>query len=642
MMFEWSTRSYLSWNYTGHGRNLFSLTKFEIDIRKKYIFRLHTTTFKYSSIYNTKNRQLTICREPITEDADDRYELKIKSYYNQTFLIHLQIINNHYEIIGDPYDDNLYWKLHGYFQQDQFNGSLLFFNSDWLLSSKLNFNSSLHISTGRYVQLIPTLEPQIALEILLKSRFHFVFQYSGLQSLIALKLFHNSSNINLYFSSKSINETIFNINFQFNNLINQSWILIINEKRFYLYNHNSEFIFNGSLQDFSFQHLIENKENKIFLNENTIEFLTNNFGFIISNLSLDTRKYIHLYHRSSKQNLTINYYKSGRFFRENFNIQTPIYDINIIYYPIDNENRYVKLFFEFLPLQMSSFNLVRGRSFRIGYQTKQKQCILSGNIAFGIEDIDNLRILIMNERWKFIYGIEKKDKIYIKWNIKIDLNNKNFQGRIDIQDPNDEMSIPIYTIINSHLKDMILVTTMRTVYSSLEPIILQLSIDQRIITQQYISLKLIHESSKTNLSFTIDHYPQRKLLIRLKPNNISDEKIFLHLYANTTESQLKFLVILANLINFNLTLPKSYPETSLLYSSLFIENEEYFDGRFDTTALKFRSKEYLFNISLNEIILQKRFNQKILASIFARWIERNSSTALITIFSQIDFKRVRN
>jgi hypothetical protein len=248
----------------------------------------------------------------------------------------------------------------------------------------------------------------------------------------------------------------------------------------------------------------------------------------------------------------------------------------------------------------------------------------------------------MNERWKFIYGIEKKDKIYIKWNIKIDLNNKNFQGRIDIQDPNDEMSIPIYTIINSHLKDMILLTTMRTVYSSLEPIILQLSIDQRIITQQYISLKLIHESSKTNLSFTIDHYPQRKLLIRLKPNNISDEKIFLHLYANTTESQLKFLVILANLINFNLTLPKSYPETGLLHSSLFIENEEYFDGRYDTTALKFRSKEYLFNISLNEIILQKRFNQKILASIFARWIERNSSTALITIFSQIDFKRVRN
>jgi hypothetical protein len=161
------------------------------------------------------------------------------------------------------------------------------------------------------------------------------------------------------------------------------------------------------------------------------------------------------------------------------------------------------------------------------------------------------------------------------------------------------------------------------------------------MTQQYISLKLIHQPSKTNLSFTIDHYPQRKLLIRLKPNNISDEKVFLHLYANTTESQLKFLVTLVNLINFNLTLPKSYPETGLLHSSLFIENEEYYDGRLDTTALKLRSKEYLFNMSLNKIILQKRFNQKILASILARWIEQNSSTALITIFSQTDFNRVR-
>jgi hypothetical protein len=190
---------------------------------------------------------------------------------------------------------------------------------------------------------------------------------------------------------------------------------------------------------------------------------------------------------------------------------------------------------------------------------------------------------------------------------------------------------------------MIFITDIRTIYSSSEkPILVQLNIDQRLLTQQYISVKLIHESSKTNLSFIIDHYPQRKFLIRLKPNHSPDEKTLVHLYANTTESQLKLLFILANEIHLNLTLPKSYPETGLLHSSLFIENEEYFDGRLDETALKFRTKEYLLNISLNEIILQKRFDRKmILASIVARWIERNSSTALIHIFSQANFQRVR-
>jgi hypothetical protein len=643
MIFEWSTRSYLSWNYTGHARILFPLRKFEIDIRTKYLFRLHTSTFKYSSIYNPKNRQLTIRREPISVDADDRYVFKMKFYHNQTFLIHLQVINNHYEIIGNPSNENFYWQFHGYFHKDPFNGSLILSNSDWLLSSKFDFNSSLYISTGQYVQFISTLDHQIALEIQLKSHLHFVFQYSGLRSLIALKCFHNSSNIDLYFSLKSINETMFNLDFQFNNQINQSWILELSDKRFYLSNHNSEFIFNGSLQDFSFEHVIDNQKNQFFINENSIGFLTNETHFILSNLSSDTSKYVYLHHQPSKQNLTINYYKTGRFFMENFNIQTPIYDINAIYYPNDDENRYVKVLFEFLPLQMSSFSLVRGRTFRIGYETKQKQCILTGNLAFGLEDIDRKDILIMNERWKFHYGIERHEKIYIKWNIKINLKQKSLQGQMNIQDPNEIISIPIYSTINAYLKDMIFITDIRTIYSSSEkPILVQLNIDQRLLTQQYISVKLIHESSKTNLSFIIDHYPQRKFLIRLKPNHSPDEKTLVHLYANTTESQLKLLFILANEIHLNLTLPKSYPETGLLHSSLFIENEEFFDGRLDETALKIRTKEYLLNISLNEIILQKRFDRKmILASIVARWIERNSSTALIHIFSQANFQRVR-
>ncbi|CAF5109758.1 unnamed protein product, partial [Rotaria sp. Silwood1] len=153
MMFEWSTLSYLSWNYTGHGHRIIPMTKFEIDIRKKYIFHFHTLTFKYSSIYNNKKRQLIIQREPMAEDSDDRYIFKMKFHHNRTFLIHLQVLNNHYEVIGNSYDENFHWKLHGYFQRDRFNGSLLIPNNDWWLSSQLNFNSSLYISTGRYLQL---------------------------------------------------------------------------------------------------------------------------------------------------------------------------------------------------------------------------------------------------------------------------------------------------------------------------------------------------------------------------------------------------------------------------------------------------------------------------------------------------------
>ncbi|UJR26422.1 hypothetical protein I4U23_007754 [Adineta vaga] len=612
MMFEWSTGSYLSWNYTGHGRMLIPLNKFEIDLRTNYIFHIHTTTFKYSSIYNNSKRQLIIRRLPQTEDADDRYEFKLRYYHNRTILFHLQVINNHYRMIVNPNFNETYWNLSGYFRNDPFNGSLLFPNNDWYFSSKLNFNSSFYISTGRYVQFISTVNPQLAVEILSEPRFHFVFQYAGLLSLIAFKFFHNSSNLNLFFSSKSINQTTFHVSFQLNQFINQSWILLLDNHRFYLYNHNHEFILNGSLQDFTFQHQLDDKNNVFSINENTIQYLTHQFGIIVSNLSSDTTHYLHLYNLQTKENFTINYYKSGRFFKENQNIQTPIYDINMIYYPNTDENRYVKIILEFLPLQMSSFNLVRGRSFRVGYQTFHKQLILSGNLAFTIEDIDHQEKIIMNERWKLIYGYEKSERLFIKWNINIDTKEKTLQGKMNIHDPNEKTP---------------------------KPILLQLKIDQRILTHQFISIKLVHEVSQTNLSFTLDHYSRRKLLIRLKSNSYLHDKTLLHLYANTSESQLHLLLILANQINLNLTLPKSYPETGLLHSAIFIDNEEYFDGRLDPTTLRLRSKEYLFNLTTNQLVIQKRFHQQILASILARWIDRNSSVASITIFSRTDYQR---
>lgn len=204
MIFEWSTYSYLSWNYTGNSPIIIPLTKFEIDIRRKYLFHFHTSTYKYSFIYNNnKNHQLIIRRESILDDNnnnnDDYYKLKINSYNNQTYLIHLQIINNHYEIIFERNINKYFWNIYGYFHKDKFNGSLIILNNDWLLSLKLNFNSSLYISTGKYVQLISTNDDQISLEILLISHFHFVLQYTGLQSLICLKFLHNSSNIKFFF-----------------------------------------------------------------------------------------------------------------------------------------------------------------------------------------------------------------------------------------------------------------------------------------------------------------------------------------------------------------------------------------------------------------------------------------------------------
>lgn len=645
MMFEWSTPSYLSWNFTGHGPRFFPITKFEIDIRKNYIFHLHTTTSKFSSIYKNNKRQLTIRRDPMDHDADDRYILKTKFHQNRTFLIHAQILNNHYEIIGTPYDENLHWKLHGYFQHDQFNGSLLISNTDWWLSSKLDFNSSLLISTGSYAQILPTSEPQIAFEFLLRSRFHIAFQYAGLYSLKVFKFFHNSSNMNVFLSSKPFNETTHNIVFELNNLVKQNWILQLNDNnRFYLYNDNNEFVFNGSINDFTFQHTVGMKKNIFFIDEDNVKYQTNNFGIIISNLAADATKSIHLYNNKTNETLTINYYKIGRFSQDNYNIQTPIYDINLLYKPTGDDNRTLKIFFELLPLQMSSFSFVRGRTFRIGYETEQKQLILSGNLAFTIEDIYQKQIILMDERWKLIYGLERRDRLFIKWNLKIDTNKKTLQGQMNIQDPNNEMSIPISSTINGYLKDTILIVTTNTVYSSSEtspkPIILEFHVDQRFLTQQYVLIKLIHEASKTNLSLSIDHYPKRKLLIRLKPNYLSHKKTFVHLYANTTASELNLVLILANLVNYNLTLPKSYPETGLLHSSLFIDNEEYFDGRFETATLKLRSKKYLCHVKLNQFLLEKKSPEQILASIYSRWIERNSTTGLITIFSKKDFKRV--
>ena len=643
-MYEWSRDSYVSWNYTGHGRTIFPIRKFELDARTNYLFRLHTTTFKYTSMYNFEKRQLIVRRTPLAENADDRFEFKSRYFTNRTFLFHLQVINNHYEIIGQPEPEEFSWQLHGYFRRDPLNGSLVISPSDWWFSSRVDINSSLYISTGRYVQLLPHQDPQLAVEVLLKKRFHVAFQYAGLQSLVALKVVHHSSNIDFVFSSKAINETLFNLRCQINDLINQSWILIVQDERYQLYDHQGEFSFNGSLKDLSFQHTLDDRRNILIYNEDSIELMTNEFGFLLSNRSSETSRYIHVYHRKQKQNLTIQYFSSGQFSFNNLSVQTPIYDISLTYYPTDEEHRYVKVILEFLPLQMSAFSLVRGRSFRIGYQTRSKQWMLSGNLAFSIEDFDRRQIITMDERWKLSYGLEKREKIYLKWNVRINSVIKSFQGRVTIQDPNDELSTPVYSEVQGHITDPMIIVTLRTSYSPSENqsqyILLRFNIDQRMLRQQYIAVNLIHESSATNLSFTIDRYPQRRLRITLKPNGSVEPKTLLHLYANTTESQLKLLLLFAEFIHINLTLPKSYPPTGVLHSALFMNDEEYYDGYLETSALHLRTKDHYLNISMGRLSLQERSTGQLVASIVARWIDRNSSTALITFLQPKDFSRV--
>jgi len=641
MIFEWSTRSYFSWNYTNNARIVLPIQKFEIDTRTNYILHFHTTAFQYSSIYNRQKRQLTLRRLPFDEHSDDIIRLKIRFHLNQTLTTHLQVINNHYRIFAYPNDRKTFWLINGTFRYDHFQAFLNISRNDWLLSSMFQFNSTFHIATGRYVQFLPTNNSQFALEIFLKSRFHSLFQYSGLHSLIGLKFFHNSSNIDLSFSSQSINSTSYQLNFQLNQQINQTWILKIENNRFDLSNDNLEFQFNGSFNHLSFLHSIQHQKTYFFFDGNTILFTTDTFGMILSNLSSESRKDLEFFHKTSNQNLTIHYYKYGEFRRKNFNIQTPIYDIEIVYYLDTNENRFVRFIFEFIPLQMSSFSFVRGRTFRIGYQTKHKQCFLEGNLAFGLDDIDNKDLLTMTERWKLVYGFERYQRLFIKWNLKIDLQRKIARGNVQILDPNGQMSKSISTDIDTQLNDMMFLVNIRTSYGSSKPILVQLNIDRNLFTRQYIVFNLSHDYSRTNLSLTIDRYPQRKLLVRYKSNQSSNERTLFHFYGNTTNSQLKLFVELQEFIHWNLSLPISYPESGILQSTFVVDNNEYFYGQFDPSILKLRFREYAVNISLNQLIVQTRSDEQILAAISLRNLHANSSANLITFFSQTNFPKVK-
>jgi hypothetical protein len=421
MKFEWAKSSYVSWIYTGQARKLFPIRKFEYDTRTtKFSVCLHTTTYEYASIYHRDKYQWTIRRIPLLVNADDRFEFKSRYYTNRTFLVQLRIIDNRFRIIGHPIDEYS-WHLQGYFRHDHFNGTLVLSPVASFFSLKCHIGSSFHLFTGQYVQLIPHTDPQLAVEIFWNNYFHLAIQYAGLESLIAMKFIVPSSNIHYQCSLNAINETFFRIHIQFNTFISQNWTLKIDNEHFYLYRHDyNAYTWHVSVKDFTFEHRLNRRRTSITYNNDTIEFLADQFGFVIGNRSTDTSRYIHIYHRISKQNLTIYYYKAGRFSFDNDNIQTPIYDITMIYYPVDDHRRYVKILVELLPLQMSAFNLVRGRSFRFGYQTQYKQLILAGNLAFGLDDFDRRTHITMNERWKLSYGYARNERIYLTWNMHID------------------------------------------------------------------------------------------------------------------------------------------------------------------------------------------------------------------------------
>ena len=643
MMCEWASNSYVSWNYTGHGRIPFSLRKFELDTRTKYLFRLHTTTFKYASILNPNKGQWVVRREPVADGADDRFELKVRLHSNRTLLTHLQVIDNHYHIIAHPCHEDLCWQLHGLLRHDPFNGSLTLCHRDGGFSSKLDFNASLYVNTGRFVQILPHEHPQLAFEILLRDRAHLALQYAGWRSLMALNFSHTSSNTHIFLSSASVDQKRFHLRVRLNDALNQSWTLDTDDERFSVREHDGEFVCNITLKQFVCRHSFENRLTEFLVDENSIHFITDQFGFALSNRSADdATRSLHVYDRKSQQNLTVDYYRSGRFVFEKNNIETPIYDVQVIYYPNTSESNTVKVLFEFLPLQMSAFSLVRGRSFRVGYQTARKQLVLAGNLAFGLADLSDTQRIRMNERWKLLYGLEKHEKLYLRWNVNIDLERKSFRGRMTVEDPNDDQSIAVSSDIVGHMHDRMLRTTMTTVYSASvnrsKSIVVHANVDPRLMTQQYISVRLIHESSKTNLSVTLDHVPRQTLHLSLKPNASSAERTLMHLCVNRTESHLKLLLILVDLIHVNLTLPKSHPDAGLLYSSLYLSDDEYFYGYFDDNALKLRFKEYLWNTSSSQMTFEERANGTILASAFARWTERNSSTALVTLFTQQDFQ----
>jgi hypothetical protein len=179
-----------------------------------------------------------------------------------------------------------------------------------------------------------------------------------------------------------------------------------------------------------------------------------------------------------------------------------------------------------------------------------------------------------------------------------------------------------------------------TIENRSQTIVFQFNIDQRLFHRQYIALRLLYPLSQTNLSLTFEHCPQRTLRINLEPNLRRHSNILLHLYANTSETHLHLLVHLFQWINFNLTLPKSYPETGLLHTALFMDNEEYFDGYLDTSTWRLRSKDYRLNLSMSHIRLEQRITDRLLASIITQWFKRNSLTGLITFVYPNEFVRV--
>ena len=157
--------------------------------RERIIFFVFTPRLiNFRHIITLKSKQFTFRQMPVAEGADDCLDLRARLFHNQTFFFHLQAINNHYRIIASPTGDDFAWALHGYFRHDPFNGSFVVTRSDWWFSSRLNFNSSLLVSTGSFVQLIPRAEPQFALEILWKNESQFAVQYAGWQALVACRI----------------------------------------------------------------------------------------------------------------------------------------------------------------------------------------------------------------------------------------------------------------------------------------------------------------------------------------------------------------------------------------------------------------------------------------------------------------------
>lgn len=446
---------------------LIPLRKFEIDFRRKLSIRLNTKRFSNSLNLNWPKKHFLIRRFPSDRLSDEKYELKIRENSASNFSIDVRILSNFYKILVEPEEkvENT-WKISGVAVRDRFTGSLKLNSFDLDLSMKIDLNHSVKIEFGRFVEIFPPEKSQIGARFRYKNSTDLGFQFGNAQSQIGFVLKFLQSDFDFFFVKKRRDENSSFIEFRFNSIVEQRYIFSSDGQIFRFFDLQQNFCANFSTRNFSLFHRTENLQSRIFLDENFFRIDLDSFLFVVSNRPDESTRQIEFFDKKTKKNVTISFYKTGKFSFEPESLQTPIVELSLFFRPNDEPNRFVRLFLELFPLRMSTFSFVRGRTLSIGAQTFLRQVFLEADLAFGLDDISSTNRIRLNEPWKIFYGYQRQQKFYIKPDILIDRDKQTVQGFIDVNDPFEENPIRISTELGASWDEHDFFGQLRTDYFS--------------------------------------------------------------------------------------------------------------------------------------------------------------------------------